>query len=399
VARTIHEKHEEAARALLADEFSSVMADIDQLIEDYTRFCASMHVLGEATPRALDYTMGLGERMSARLVAAALRKMGLQAEAVDATRLIVTDAAFQNATPLMEQTRANINQILLPMLESGIVPIVTGFISATVDGISTTLGRGGSDYSAALIGACLESDEVWIWTDVDGVMSTDPRTVPEARILDVLTYHEISELAYFGAKVLHPKTIRPVLDAGIPLRVKNTFNASHPGTLIVANGEPSKNPIKAVTAFKAMSLVNVEGKGMLGIPGIAARTFGTVAFTGTSIMLISQASSEQSICFVIPQSNAPKVVDALNKEFARELTRRDIDCVTTLDNVTVITVVGAGMLYTPGVAGKVFTATGEAGVNVIAITQGSSESSISLVVSDRDADAALRAIHPLTLVD
>jgi aspartate kinase len=228
-------------------------------------------------------------------------------------------------------------------------------------------------------------------------MSTDPRIAPEARILDTVSFREISELAFYGARVLHPKTIRPVLEAGIPLRVKNTFNPAHPGTLVVEDNIPTANAIKAVTLIRDQSLITVEGKGLMGVIGIAARTFGAVAKTGTSILLISQASSEQSICFVVPQTSRRRVVEALEHEFALEITRRDVDHMTVQDDVAVVTIVGAGMVHRPGTAGRIFTATGEAGVNVIAIAQGSSEVSISMVVTGGDGDKAIRAIHPLTL--
>jgi aspartate kinase len=374
-----------------------LLDDTTRLIEDYRRFCDSVRVLGEVTPRALDFGMGLGERISARLVAAAMNHSGLRAQAIDATGLVVTDDQFQSASPLMDLTEARVQEVLLPLLKAGIVPVITGFVGATKSGLPTTLGRGGSDYSAAIVGAALHSDEVWIWTDVDGVMSADPRVVPEATIIDSLTYREVSELAYYGAKVLHPKTIRPVLEAGIPLRVRNTFNASHPGTAIVENGAAGPHKIKAVTMIRDLSLLTVEGKGMLGVPGIAARTFGAVARTGTSVLLITQSSSEQSICFIVPRSGHRTVVEALNQEFAQEVARRDIDEVWVQDNVAILTVVGAGMREAPGVAGAVLSAAGSGGVNVIAIAQGSSECSISLVVKAADGEKALKSIHPLTL--
>ncbi len=399
VTEALRERHREVIDSLLDGEADSLLASSNELIGGYLRFCESVHVLGEAPPRALDYTMGLGERISARLVAAALRQHEIKSQAVDATELIVTDDHFQNAAPLLDLTGAKVKQGLDPLLDEGIVPVVTGFIAATVDGISTTLGRGGSDYSAALLGAILDSDEVWIWTDVDGVMSTDPRIVQEARSIERLTYKEVGELAYFGAKVLHPKTIRPVLEAGIPLRVKNTFNPAHPGTLIVPNDLASDRPVKAVTVIREMSLITVEGKGMLGVPGFAARTFGAVARTGKSVLIISQSSSEQNICFVVPRAASGVVVDALREEFVLEIARRDIDQTTSRDDVAIVTVVGAGMLETPGIAGRIFTATGSNGVNVIAIAQGSSECGISLVVTDDDADLAVQAIHTLALAD
>jgi bifunctional aspartokinase / homoserine dehydrogenase 1 len=377
-------------------EYTRVLDQITSFIEDYRRFCDSVRVLGEATPRALDYTMGLGERMNARLVAAVMRRAGIKAQVFDTTELVVTDDNFQSASPLWDRTQEKIDSLLRPALEQGIVPIATGFVGATVDGISTTLGRGGSDYSGAILGKCLDSDEVWIWTDVDGVMSADPRVVPQARTIETLGYKEISELAYFGAKVLHPKTIRPVLEAGIALRVKNTFNPTHSGTLIVENGIKADGGVKAVTAIRDLSLITVEGKGMLGVPGIAARTFSSVARTGASVLMISQSSSEQSICFVVLQKGATNIVKALNDEFSQEIARRDIDEIVARDHVSVITVVGAGMREQPGVAGRIFTATGGAEVNVIAITQGSSECSISMVVEAADADQGVRAIHKLT---
>jgi aspartate kinase len=288
-------------------------------------------------------------------------------------------------------------------MDEGIVPIVTGFIGATPEGVITTLGRGGSDYTAAIIGSVLPADDVWIWTDVDGVMTTDPRIAPEAQTLPEISYGEIAELAYYGAKVLHPKTIRPVVDAGIGLRICNTFNPSHPGTRLISNGhaeghgktyEPEK-VIKAVTAIRKQRLVTIEGRGMLGVPGVAARAFGAVASTGTSVPLITQASSEQSICFAVPSEAAASVLEALEKAFVHEIEDEDIDRVWSTADVSIVTVVGAGMRHTVGVAGRVFSQLGNSGVNVLAIAQGSSEVSISLVVDSADTERAVRALHGL----
>jgi aspartate kinase len=263
--------------------------------------------------------------------------------------------------------------------------------------VTTTLGRGGSDYSAAILGQALQAGEVWIWTDVDGVMSADPRLVPDARTIPTLSYREVAELAYYGAKVLHPKTIRPCVENGIPLRIKNTFNPDHPGTVIVSNGTAEQGDIKAVTAVKNQSLVTIEGRGMMGVPGIAARAFGAVAGIRVSVLLITQSSSEQSICFSIPESVTAQVTAALETEFVKELARRDIDRIWAERPVSVITTVGAGMRGTPGIAGRIFTALGNAGVNVLAIAQGSSECSISLVVSGDETAEAELAIHKLII--
>jgi aspartate kinase len=257
------------------------------------------------------------------------------------------------------------------------------------------LGRGGSDYTAAIIGQALDAAEVWIWTDVDGVMSADPRLVPSARSIPTLSYREVSELAYFGARVLHPKTMRPCIEHNIPLRIKNTFNPDHAGTVIVANGLTNNGGIKAVTAIDNLALVTVEGTGMVGVPGIAARTFGAVARNQASVLLISQASSEQSICFALAEKLGGDVVAALEAEFAAELERRDIDSIWAMPAVSIVTVVGAGMRGTPGISGRVFSSLGDNRINVIAIAQGSSECSISIVVDSADAAAAVWHIHGL----
>jgi aspartate kinase len=374
-------------------ERAQLLATVDEHLDEFATLCHSVHVLGEVTPRAMDTITSLGERINARILAALLRQRGASSEAVEATELIVTDATFQNAVPLMDVTRERIAARLSPLLGEGVIPVVTGFIGATEDGVTTTLGRGGSDYSAAIIGDCLDADEVWTWTDVDGVMTADPRLVPEARVIPALSYNEVSELAYFGAKVLHPRTIRPVVERGIPLWVKNTFNPTHPGTRINREPEATPGTVKAVTAIEGLSMVTVEGRGMMGVPGIAARTFAAVASQGASVLMISQASSEQSICFLIPTQTVPPVIRALEDEMALELTRRDIDKIRSLDDVVIVTAVGAGMRGTPGVAARIFGALSQNDINIIAIAQGSSECSISLVVAAEDTAEAVQQIH------
>ena len=374
-------------------ERAQLLATVDEYLDGFATFCRSVHVLGEVTPRAMDAITSLGERISARVLAAQLRQKGARSEAVNATELIVTDEKFQNAAPLMDDTRARISARLVPLLAEGIIPVVTGFIAATRQGVTTTLGRGGSDFSAAILGDGLDADEVWTWTDVDGVMTADPRLVPDARVIPTLSYSELSELAYFGAKVLHPRTIRPVVERGIPLWVKNTFNPTFPGTRIVQQPEGALGTVKAVTAIKGLSLVTVEGRGMMGVPGIAARTFSAVASQGASVLMISQSSSEQSICFVIPTETAPPVIRAIEAEMELELARRDIDRVWSWDDVVIVTAVGAGLRGTPGVAHRIFGALGQSKINVIAIAQGSSECSVSLVVGADAAADAVQQIH------
>jgi len=399
---TLREKHFAAADALIKDEKlrDATKGEINCLIQLLVDLCKAIAVLGEASPRALDAVASLGERMSVPLLAAVINDAGIKARAVESSEFVVTNAHFQNAHPDFKATTEKTRRILNPLMDEGIIPITTGFIGATPEGILTTLGRGGSDYSAAIIGSVLPADDVWIWTDVDGVMTTDPRIVKEARTLPEISYGEIAELAYYGAKVLHPKTIRPVVEAGIGLRICNTFNPAHPGTRLIANGKSNSKPangqiLKAVTAIRKQRLVTIEGRGMLGVPGVAARAFGAVASTGTSVPLITQASSEQSICFAVPSETAPSILDALQQTFVHEIEDEDIDRVWSTDDVSIVTVVGAGMRHTVGVAGKVFSQLGNNGVNVLAIAQGSSEVSISLVVASDDTENAVKALHGL----
>ena len=394
--------HTSIAEKLIAEAAAQAQmrSEINLLVSEFTNLCHAINVLGEATPRALDAVASLGERMSIRLLAAALESQGVASRAIESTLFVITDNRFQAAHPNIEETNLRTRQLLNPLLDQGIVPVSSGFIGATREGITTTLGRGGSDYSAALIGAALPADDVWIWTDVDGVMTADPRMVPGAHTISQLSYREVAELAYFGAKVLHPKSIRPVVEAGIGLRVCNTFNPNHPGTRIYTEvNHLEAGKIKAVTTIRKQVLVTIEGRGMLGVPGVAARAFAAVAATHTSVPLITQASSEQSICFAVPSESAKQVLDSLRSTFSLELASQDIDSISAGEEVEIITTVGAGMRATPGVAGRIFSILGANQVNVIAIAQGSSEVSISLVVDARDAKAAVAALHQLITDD
>ena len=397
VAEQLRQTHLEAINGLLAPdgERQQILAENGRFIDRFAALCQAVHVLGELSPRALDTVGGMGEQMSARILAAYLRQSGIPAEAIDATELIVTDSNFQNATPHFEATKQKVEARIRPLFANEVVPIVTGFIAATADGTTTTLGRGGSDYTGAILGEALVAEEVWIWTDVDGVMTADPRLVPTAKSIPQLGYREVSELAFYGAKVLHPKTMRPCVENDIPLRIKNTFNPDHPGTVIVPDSASRNGGIKAVTAIKNLALITVEGKGMMGIPGIAARTFGAVAKDDQSVLLISQASSEQSICFAAPDDVVGSIIESLEAEFKVELARQDIDRIWAQEPVSIVTIVGAGMRGTPGIAGRIFKALGDQTVNAIAIAQGSSECSISVVVDDGDTATAVSQIHQL----
>jgi len=393
--RTFHNRHAHAISAAIADAKTRtrLLALTDQFAEELTRILMGMSFLGEATPRALDAVVSFGERLLVEILAGVLNERGLKAKALNAQRLIITDDRFGAATPLKDLTYRRCRRAILPLVKRGIVPVITGFLSSTREGIPTTLGRGGSDYSAALIGAAVGAREIWIYTDVDGIMTADPKVVPEGRSLAELSYREVAELAYFGARVVHPKTVFPAIERGIPILIKNTFNPAFPGTRIVPRTTPSNPIVKAITSIGALTLVTVEGAGMLGVPEITARVFDTLAREGINVLLISQASSQQSICFVVQQKDAERVRRALEQEFARERGQGDISAIEKQNGVAIVAAVGEGMRGTPGVAGRLFSALGREGINIIAIAQGSSERNISFVVSERDRAHAVRAIH------
>ncbi|MEZ4559935.1 MAG: aspartate kinase [Caldilineaceae bacterium] len=389
-------KHQHVAGQFIENgaERAALAQVLDDRLHQLERLCGSIAVLGELTNRGLDVVSGLGERMSAPLLAAVLCAGGVPAEAVDAGEIVITDDVHGGAAPIMALTEERCRARLLPLLEQGIVPVVTGFVGSTVSGVPSTLGRGGSDYSAAIVGAVLDADEIQIWTDVNGVLTADPRIVANARSLNELSYEEVAELAYYGAKVLHPKTVTPAIEKQIPLRVLNTFAPEHPGTRIVARTDVAGGgTVKAITAIRNMHLITVAGRGMMGVPGIAARTFGSVARVGANVLMISQSSSEQSICFVVPQSSADDVISALREEFERELERHYIDEISGHANVVIVAVVGSGMRGTPGLAAGIFNAVGAHKINVIAIAQGSSEANVSLVIDDADTAKAVQSIH------
>jgi aspartate kinase len=394
VRDTLLEKHKAAAVQLIADaiEREAVLAEIDRRLDRFEKLCFGLSMVHELTPRLLDAISGTGEMLAAPLVAAAVRARGRASEAVDATELIVTTDQYGGAEPLMEQTRARTRGRLQPLVANGGIPVATGFIGASLDGVMTTLGRGGSDYSASILGAALDADEVWIWTDVDGVMTANPSEVPSARTLSEISYSEASELAYYGAKVLHYKTILPAFQQRIPVRILNSFNPSHPGTRVSVEGDAAALGVKAVTSIRGVSLIAINGTGMQGIPGIVAKTFDIVAEEQANVLMISQASSENNICFVLSAAEAPRVVKALRTALEVELHRGHIEEITE-QPAAVVAAIGDRMRGTPGIAATVFGALAGKAINVIAISQGSSERNISLVVAEADAATAVRALH------
>lgn len=390
----IFEKHLTTAKEAI--EKKNIQEEMEQIlkttIDELEKVLKGIIYVGELTPKSRDTVLSFGEKLSTPIVCEALRDLELNAQFFTGGEIgIVTDSNFGEATPLMNLTEHQVKEKINPLLEKGTVLVVTGFIAATQDGVTTTLGRGGSDYTATIIGAALAADEVWIWTDVDGLMTCDPKFVPSAKMLPELSFQEATEMTIFGAKAMHPRTLEPAMEENIPVRIRNTFNPENPGTLIVKEQKIKLGEIvKAITLIKNVALVNVSGAGMVGARGTAAKVFDVLGKNNINILMISQSVSEANISFIIQRSLLEKAVSALEIALlGRSLIRE----VMAEDDVCVVAAVGAGMKGTPGVASRIFSAIAQKGINIRMIAQGSSELNISFVVKETDGEEAVRAIH------
>ena len=391
----LREQHFGAAENLVKDPQRrlELIAELERITKDVGNLCQGISLLRELTPRAHATVSSIGERLSARLMAAALCELGLNSVVVEATDVIVTDDQYLQAEPLMKEVRRRSQERLRPLLNDEVVPVVTGFIGATADGVLTTLGRGGSDYSATTLGAALDADEIIIWTDVDGVLTADPRLVPGARLLREISYNEAAELAYFGAKVLHPKTLRPVVDAHIPVWIRNSFSPDKLGTRITVGGHPTEHGVRAITSIANVSMITIGGRGIVGVVGVAAKTFQAVASVRANVLLISQSSSENDICLIVDSADAPATLKALRAAFESDLVHHDVEHINVNSDIAIVAVVGEKMRGTPGISGRTFSALGRCGINIIAIAQGSSEYNVSFVVERRAMREAVMAVH------
>jgi len=395
IFQALRKQHDAAVDELIRNEDRRkwLSASLGKICAEGEQLCKGTALLHELTPRTLDTISSLGERLSAPMVAGALQELGIASESVEATELIVTDSYHGGADPIMDRTRELSQARLRPLLDRGITPVATGFIGATDVGILTTLGRGGSDYSATILGAALEADEIIIWTDVDGVLTADPRLVNEARTIPEISYREASELAYFGARVLHPKTLRAVEEAGIPVWIRNSFRPERTGTKITPKGRSNGGGVKALTAIRDVALITVGGPGIVGLPDVVGRTFSTTAALKANVLLISQSSSQNDICFIVAAEDAPRTVEALRKEFVQDVAHEKVEHITLDPNIAIVAVVGENMRGIPGIAARTFGSVARENVNLIAIAQGSSESNISFVVSEKDMKTAVEAAH------
>jgi aspartokinase/homoserine dehydrogenase 1 len=384
-------RHLEALQELVpAATRSASIASVKVLANDLEEILAGVEVLGECSTRTLDHVMSFGERLSAYIVSQAFVAAGYDACMLDSRLVVLTNDTFGNALTRRDQT---FSAIRAHFENNPGFQVITGFIGQAPDGATTTLGRGGSDLSASLFGAALEVDEIEIWTDVDGMLTSDPRKVSKAFTIPEVTFEEAMELSHFGAKVIYPPTMKPAMDARIPLRIKNTLRPTAAGTRIVDNAIEHPYPITGVSSISSLALLRLQGSGMVGVSGTAARLFKALANSHTNVILITQASSEHTICCAVDPLNIEAASEAISREFALELGAGLIDPLVIEDGLSIVSVVGEKMRNAPGISGRIFSALGTNGVNVIAIAQGSSERSISAVISAADELKALNAIH------
>ncbi len=392
--RKLVKKH--VATAMAAINNKDIQEEVEQVIKKTVgaleKVLTGICYVGEITPKSKDYVMSFGERLSAPIVWGALRDLKLQTKFFTGKEAgIVTDANFGEASPLMNVTAHQVKGRLEPLLEKNVVPVVTGYTAATQDGVVTTLGRGGSDYTATILSVALAADEVWIWTDVDGIMTTDPKIVKSAKMLPQLSYGEAAEMAIFGAKAMHPSALEPVTDAHIPVRIRNVFNPENQGTLIADGQEvKSKEVVKAVALIKDVAMINIRGAAMVGAPGSYSKVFDVLGKDNINIMMVSTAVSESNISLIIRRNLLGRALSTL--EIAL-LGGGLVNEISSEDDVCVIAAMGANMKGTLGVASRIFTAMAEKKINIRMIAQGSSELNISFVVKEEDGEAAVKAIH------
>ena len=389
-------RHLETCEQLLGKGSESCgdgIGDVESLINEFQRIANGILMLGERPPRSVDEAIAIGERLSSALLARFLRGSGTKAMAVNGAEVIVTDAVFGNASPQMPATLEKCVAKLTPLVGQGVVPIVTGFNGATLDGRPTTLGRGGSDFSASILAAALDAQELWIWTDVDGIMTADPRIVKDVAVLDEVTYAEAAELAYNGAKVLHPRTLAPLVEKQIPVWSKNSFAPHKPGTKIVSSFDEPKGA-RAVTSMSNVALVSMEpANAVLSGTRLMARALDALALANVEILVLTSSSYRQTFCFLIRKQDVTPAMEALEANLSIELAHGYLRPIEVDENVGLLAVVGEGMRGTPGLAGRVFTAISRESINIIAIAQGSSELTIGIVVRLDMLDRAVRAVH------
>jgi bifunctional aspartokinase / homoserine dehydrogenase 1 len=387
----IENRHLEAIRALIkVQRQSNVIAKVKLMLNELDDLLHGIYLLKELSPRTTDLLLSFGERLSAYIINERMLETGVPSAYIDTRDYIETDNNFGKARVNFEITNRSLQKLFA---QTPAIKIITGFIASTKDKVTTTLGRGGSDYTAAIIAAALQADEIEIWTDVDGVMTADPRMVKAAFSLQSISYNEAMEMSHFGAKVIYPPTLQPAFGNEISIRIRNTFNPAFAGTLISRDSINIQFPVKGISSIKEITLINVIGSGMVGVPGVASRLFGTLAKYDINVILITQASSEHSICFAVDPHQSAHAKDVLENEFTLELQSRRIDSILLEENLSIIAIIGENMRKSTGISGRMLNALGKNGVNVIAIAQGSSELNISVVINKADLSKSVNLLH------
>lgn len=390
----IEHHHKIASQLNHSDKLFRLTKELDKLLNELKEVTNGVYLVKELTPRTLDYIVSFGEKLSCTIIGETLLNRGIDCEILFADKVIKTDNNFGAARVDFKSTYKKITEYFKKHKK---LQIITGFISSTSENEITTLGRGGSDYTASILGAALNADLIEIWTDVDGILTADPRKVRDAFSLESVTYEEAMELSHFGAKVIYPPTMLPALQKKIKIVIKNTFNPAFPGTLILEKEQSSKFTVKGISSIDDISLVQVQGGGMIGVSGIAARLFSALARYNINIILISQASSEHSICLAVLPKYGELAKKVIEDEFRLEIIDGKIGEIKVERNLSIIAVVGENMRHTPGIAGKVFGSLGKNKINIIAIAQGSSELNISLVINKNNLTNALNILHKALL--
>lgn len=385
------DRHTKAVEELLSESYQKeVLPQLERNHEVLRNLLHGIFLVREASPRTMDYVLSFGERNSSFIISFVLRQAGIKSAYLDARKIIKTDKKFNSAKVDFELTYQKIREYYAEHPE---VQIVTGFIASAKGGLTTTLGRGGSDYTASLLAAGLDAKVIEIWTDVDGVLTADPRKVKKAFTIKNMTYAEAMEMSHFGAKVIYPPTLQPALQKQIPLYIKNTFNPGFRGTYISGQSDPEGTPVKGISSVSQVALLTLSGSGLFGVPGIAARLFGALAQASINIILITQGSSEHSISFAVQPHVANKAKRQVEEAFKYEIDRKIVDPVKTENDLSVVAIIGENMRYRTGISGRLFQALGKNGINIIAIAQGSSELNISVVIPQSDEAKALNALH------
>jgi aspartokinase/homoserine dehydrogenase 1 len=392
VIQQIETRHLDAVKELIAvQQQSSVLSLVKKLINEIEDICNGVFLLGELSDRTRDRIMSYGELASSQMIAAAFQNTGASAEWKDSRDLIQTNSLYGNAVVDFEITNAKIREFS-PSIKNSII-VLPGFIASDAKGITTTLGRGGSDYTAAILAAGLHASILEIWTDVSGMMTADPRWVSNVRIIPSISYQEAMELSHFGAKVIYPPTIQPVMNSGIPVWIKNTFAPSDPGTVIMNCPDSNGNVIRGISSINKVSLLSLEGSGMIGVPGFSKRLFEALANENINVILITQGSSEHSICVGIDAVNTEKAREAVDKAFSVEIALQKVEKLRAEEDLSIVALVGEQMKSHPGISGRMFGALGRNGINVRAIAQGSSERNISAVISNEEVRKAINVLH------